>query len=217
MISEHEIWQGIGLLGIAAFGIRFGVQWIVSEIKGESVVPRSFWLFSIAGALLQFSYAFYEMAWPFIVLHAINFGIYVRNLALHDATAKQGLSRRLIVTVVAMAALIVIAASFGKVGKGEATGLWLVCGFIGQLIWNFRFILQWSSSEKRGESVIPTSFWWVSLAGCGFLLAYSIHLRNPVFIIGYVFNPIVYGRNLVLIHRKRRAEAAEVTAEEGAA
>ena len=81
--------------------------------------------------------------------------------------------------------------------------VWLVLGMGGQLAFASRFLLQWIVSERRGESVIPMAFWYLSLGGSAILLAYAIHRRDPVFIVGQSFGSVVYIRNLMLIHRKR--------------
>ena len=81
--------------------------------------------------------------------------------------------------------------------------VWLVLGMGGQLAFASRFLLQWIVSERRGESVIPIAFWYLSLGGSAILLAYAIHRRDPVFIVGQSFGSVVYIRNLMLIHRKR--------------
>ena len=46
----------LGLIGNATFSMRFLVQWIASEKQGESVIPISFWYWSIAGSLIMFLY-----------------------------------------------------------------------------------------------------------------------------------------------------------------
>ena len=35
------------------------------------------------------------------------------------------------------------------------TTYWLVIGFIGQIAFGARFVIQWLVSEKKGESTIP--------------------------------------------------------------
>jgi lipid-A-disaccharide synthase-like uncharacterized protein len=85
---------------------------------------------------------------------------------------------------------------------------WLVVGFGGQAFFFTRFLVQWIVSERRGESVVPEAFWWISLGGAGMLLAYAIYRMDPVFILGQSVGAFVYIRNLVLIHRKGREEAA---------
>ena len=41
----------LGLIGNATFSMRFLVQWIASERRGESVIPVSFWYWSIFGSM----------------------------------------------------------------------------------------------------------------------------------------------------------------------
>lgn len=83
---------------------------------------------------------------------------------------------------------------------------WIVVGFVGQACFSARFLVQWVVSEMRGESVIPTVFWNLSLLGGAILFTYAVYRRDPVFIVGQGAGLVVYTRNLVLIHRKRRAE-----------
>jgi lipid-A-disaccharide synthase-like uncharacterized protein len=81
--------------------------------------------------------------------------------------------------------------------------IWLFLGFSGQAAFASRFLVQWIVSEKRGESVIPIAFWYLSLLGSAILLAYAIFRRDPVFILGQSFGSVVYVRNLMLIYKKR--------------
>jgi lipid-A-disaccharide synthase-like uncharacterized protein len=57
---------------------------------------------------------------------------------------------------------------------------WLIFGFIGQLMFTMRFIVQWIASERKKESVIPVSFWYLSLAGGLIVLLYAIYRMDPV-------------------------------------
>lgn len=79
---------------------------------------------------------------------------------------------------------------------------WIGLGFFGQALFFARFIVQWLVSEKRGESVIPLSFWHLSLLGSIVLLFYSIYRKDPVFIAGFSLNMLIYLRNLALIRKK---------------
>ena len=67
-----------------------------------------------------------------------------------------------------------------------------------------RFLVQWIASERRGESVIPIVFWYLSLAGGIILLFYAIHIRDPIFILGQSMGAFIYIRNLILIFRKEK-------------
>ncbi|MBM4037346.1 MAG: hypothetical protein FJ290_02430 [Planctomycetes bacterium] len=87
--------------------------------------------------------------------------------------------------------------------------LWLAIGFIGQGLFSARFVVQWLASERRGESVVPVSFWYLSIAGSLTVLSYAIYRLDPVFMLAYGFNSFVYVRNLMLIFRKNRLKGAD--------
>jgi len=55
-----NLWLIVGLIGQTAFFLRFLVQWLVSEKKGESTIPVVFWYFSLAGGLILFCYAIHK-------------------------------------------------------------------------------------------------------------------------------------------------------------
>jgi lipid-A-disaccharide synthase-like uncharacterized protein len=86
-------------------------------------------------------------------------------------------------------------------------GWWLLVGFGGQALFMGRFMIQWLASERRGRSVIPVSFWYLSILGALVLLAYALHRRDPVFVAGQGLGVAIYLRNLYLI----RAERAQLT------
>ncbi|GMU69537.1 MAG: hypothetical protein AMXMBFR37_18690 [Steroidobacteraceae bacterium] len=77
--------------------------------------------------------------------------------------------------------------------------LWIVIGFIAQGLFSARFLVQWIASERRRRSIVPQAFWYFSVAGGALLLAYAIHRRDPVFIVGQGAGLVVYLRNLQLL------------------
>ena len=79
---------------------------------------------------------------------------------------------------------------------------WLVFGFFAQGLFFMRFFIQWMASERRKESYVPVYFWYFSLAGGLSLLIYSVHIRDPVFILGQGIGVFIYVRNLILIYGK---------------
>ncbi len=81
--------------------------------------------------------------------------------------------------------------------------LWVIFGFAAQFIFFLRFAVQWWVSEKKKQSVIPISFWYLSLAGTLMILIYSIHRRDIVFIAASCLNSLIYIRNLMLIKNKK--------------
>jgi lipid-A-disaccharide synthase-like uncharacterized protein len=81
---------------------------------------------------------------------------------------------------------------------------WIVLGFVAQLMFTGRFLIQWIESEKQGRSVIPVAFWIFSIVGGLLLFAYALHRLDPVFILGQAFGVFVYARNLYLVLREQK-------------
>ena len=82
---------------------------------------------------------------------------------------------------------------------------WAVVGYLAQIPFTMRFVVQWIASERAKRSVIPIAFWFFSLAGGTMLFVYAISQRDPVFIAGQGGGLIVYVRNLWLIFKERQA------------
>jgi lipid-A-disaccharide synthase-like uncharacterized protein len=91
---------------------------------------------------------------------------------------------------------------------------WLAIGLFGQALFMMRFVVQWIHSERHQKSVIPVSFWYLSLVGGMVVLAYGLHKAEPVIVLGQLPGTFVYARNLMLISREKRDVLAEVTEEE---
>ena len=79
---------------------------------------------------------------------------------------------------------------------------WIVLGLLGQGVFSARFLVQWIESERAGRSVVPDSFWWLSIAGSMMLLVYAIWRRDPVFVLGQSAGFVIYARNLALRRRE---------------
>ena len=86
--------------------------------------------------------------------------------------------------------------------------VWATAALAGQMIFGGRFILQWIASEYKKKSYVPTVFWFMSLAGSLILLSYSIHIRNPIFMLGFSLNTLIYVRNLHLIYSNNKKDLA---------
>jgi lipid-A-disaccharide synthase-like uncharacterized protein len=82
---------------------------------------------------------------------------------------------------------------------------WYVLGFAGQFLFGSRFFVQWIASERARRVVIPELFWLLSMAGGVALLAYAIHKRDPVFVVGQAAGLLIYARNLMLQRGAARA------------
>lgn len=82
--------------------------------------------------------------------------------------------------------------------------LWVLFGFVAQVMFMMRFVVQWIASERARRSVMPVAFWFFSVAGGTLLFVYAIHIHDPVFIAGQGAGLFIYLRNIWLIHRERR-------------
>ena len=85
------------------------------------------------------------------------------------------------------------------------TKIWLGLGLFAQLMFTARFLVQWLASERAGKSIVPLLFWYLSIGGSVLLLVYSIHRKDPVFILGQSMGIFIYTRNLYLIRREKKA------------
>lgn len=74
------IWILVGLGGQLLFMMRFLIQWIATEKARKSVIPVSFWWFSIGGAAILLAYAIWRRDPVFILGQSLGFFIYSRNL-----------------------------------------------------------------------------------------------------------------------------------------
>lgn len=83
-------------------------------------------------------------------------------------------------------------------------------GIAGQALFASRFIVQWIASERKKESVMPLSFWYLSIIGGSLTAIYAAWRRDPVFLVAQLSGLIVYVRNLVLIRQHDRITATTI-------
>ena len=79
-MSGESLWLAVGFLGQAFFSARFLVQWIATERRRQSVVPREFWYLSVGGGLVLLAYALYRHDPVFVAGQAAGLFVYARNL-----------------------------------------------------------------------------------------------------------------------------------------
>lgn len=89
---------------------------------------------------------------------------------------------------------------------------WVALGLLGQIVFAGRMFVQWFASEKKGQSVVPAAFWWMSLFGGVMVFTYFVWRQDVVGVLGQCSGVVIYARNLKLIAKhKRRALAAKAT------
>ena len=96
---------------------------------------------------------------------------------------------------------------WASVTTGEL--VWLAIGFTAQFMFTMRFLVQWISSERAKQSIVPETFWYFSFVGGLMLLIYAIHRMDPVFIVGQAAGLFIYSRNIYFIWRAKQRRPGE--------
>ena len=81
---------------------------------------------------------------------------------------------------------------------------WTLFGMIGNLLFTTRVVIQWVASERQGKTVVPISFWWLSLSGALVLNVYAFGQGELPFVLGYTASLMPYTRNLIIAYRPDR-------------
>lgn len=72
----------LGILGQLLFTFRFIYQWIYSEKRKFSSLPKGFWLISLLGSILILTYGILRQDPVLIIGHSFGIVIYFRNLKI---------------------------------------------------------------------------------------------------------------------------------------
>lgn len=223
-----ESWQTflypLGFLSALAFGARFIVQWLKSEVRKKSIVPPAFWKLSLTGNLLLFFHSLIQMQFHVCIIQVINGVISWRNLNLMKASKSHLKTQSVLILLFLLLIMTTVIFCFLGVYFNDAwfriplnnwtttsssTGLvWHIFGFIGLILFNSRFWIQWWHAEKTQTSSLGRSFWWLSLAGALFSIAYFARIQDPVNLIGPAIGIVPYIRNLMLLYRSKSTETA---------
>ena len=97
------------------------------------------------------------------------------------------------------------ACGYRKLFRQDDIPMWLIIfGVVGQFTFTLRFVYQWWYSRRAGESLLPITFWLISLTGSAMIIAYAILRRDPVLILGQATGFIVYIRNIMIAMKSKR-------------
>ncbi len=206
--------MSVGVIGGVIFYGRFYVQWIVSEMRGRSVMPVAFWYMSSAGSVMLLTFAVATQSPLGALGQNVNIIIYSRNL-VHIWRERGALTPARNVALHGAVALIALIA-LGFVGwtwyreveivreapahEARAVWLWLAVGVVGQAMFAARFLIQWIVTEMERRSTVPTIFWYLSLAASGLQCAAFSQRGEWVFAIGMAATMLIYARNLWFIY-----------------
>lgn len=209
-MSTSWLVYGLGFLAQGFFSARMLVQWIMSERAKKIVSPVVYWVCSLAGSILLFIYGWLRDDFSIIFGQLISYYIYIWNLNI------KGVWRQLPVVVRALVFALPIVAVAPMLGDAGAfvdsffhnaqVPMWLlIFGSAGQFIFTVRFIYQWYYSYRRHASMLPVTFWVISLVGSGIIVAYGCLRRDPVLILGQSVGFVTYSRNIIIGLRARQS------------
>ena len=203
-MTTSPLWiYAIGFTAQVLFTSRMVVQWIQSERAGKPISPLIFWQLSLLGSILFLAYGILRHDFAIVLGQALVYYIYVRNLHFKDGWSPIPILFKIIV---ALAPLLTIGYLLSD-APGNLSDLFTnkeiptplqIWGIVGQLIFTFRFYVQWVDSETKNESVLSKNFWTVSLVGCLMMIVYAVFRYDPVLFLGQLSGLIVYIRNLIL-------------------
>lgn len=92
--------------------------------------------------------------------------------------------------------------------------LWIIFGFAAQFVFFLRFGVQWYVSEKLKKSIIPISFWYISIIGTVMIILYSYHQKDIVFFVANVASLVIYFRNIALLNKTNKNSVSVVGVDE---
>lgn len=208
-------WEGIGIAAAFIFYGRFYIQWLVSELRGESTIPVIFWYMSAVGSLLLLAYGFYIQSPVGVLSHSFNIIIYTRNLNFiwkeqnSLSRKKRHLLHGLVFLLVSLAVGLLIITwlrEYDVTRQAEydvmrKTWFWIGVGVLGQGFFALRFLIQWLVTEMKRKSIVPVIFWYISILAAILQLASFAHRGEWVFVLGISATVLIYIRNIWMIHR----------------
>ncbi len=200
----------IGFAAQALFSARILIQWILSERAGRIISPTAYWVCSVAGSWLLFTYGWLRDDFSIIFGQIISYYIYIWNLDSKGVWRKLHPLLRTLLIATPIAAFVAIAHDAPQFAAdflhNKEVPLWLLLfGSAGQLLFTLRFVYQWLYSRQHGGSSLPLGFWIMSLTGSSMIVTYGLIRLDPVLILGQACGMVAYSRNIVIALRTLKA------------
>lgn len=212
----------LGYIATFTFGIRFFLQWLVSEYQKKSIIPKNFWLISLIGNLSLVLHSLIQQQYHVCIAQACNAVIAWRNMNLmgpreehfeFSSVVKIMLSTIFTVTLLFLSQYIFFEShhiSWFKVPnqslypEKQNIPLYIhLLGFAGIILFASRFWLQWLLAEKNQKSFMGPLFWYLSISGNISSLLYFLYIFDPVNFMGPIIGLIPYMRNLMLLRNQK--------------
>jgi len=198
---NNTIIEAIGFTAQGLFSARLLIQWIKTEQAQKIQSPTVFWILSLVASFLLVIYGLLRQDIVIVGGQIVSYYIYIRNLQLKQSwrLIHPGL-RHLFISLpfFVLAYLFYYNQVDVVLNNQDISRNLLMWGTMGQAVFTLRFVCQWYASEKLKESVLPLSFWFISLLGSIMIISYAIIRGYEAIIIGQAFGMIIYARNLFI-------------------
>ncbi|MEC7838517.1 MAG: lipid-A-disaccharide synthase N-terminal domain-containing protein [Chlamydiota bacterium] len=211
----------LGFISSLAFGSRFLLQWLSSEIEQKSIVSRRFWIISLVGNCTLLIHSIIQQQYHVCFVQTCNAVISWRNINLMstpEARYKKSTTAAILVGAITLSTLFFAGQNYVL---GEPNIIWFRVpelpwktpthqtvpwfihgvGFIGICLFSSRFWVQWWYAEKHQFSHLGKPFWYLSLTGTLLSSSYFFYILDPVNFIGPALGTIPYIRNILLIKK----------------
>lgn len=205
----------VTLVGFAAQLFFFGrtlLQWALAEKFRKLISPAIYWVLSLLGSYLMCLYGWLRDDFAIVLGQFVSYYVYIWNLRAKGILGKLPAAARWVLILTPVVAIAVVARHFeafvGRFLAGDVP-LWLVLfGSAGQILFTLRFVYQFIVSRRHHISLLPTTFWRISLAGSLTIVAYGLLRADPVLIVGQAVGIVAYSRNIYIGVRRERLEKA---------
>lgn len=198
----------IGFTGQGLFFSRFLFQILLSEKQKKVVTPSIFWKLSLLASVIFFVYGYLREDFSIMMGQSLTYFIYIRNLQLQKEWQKM---HKLFQWFLFLFPVMIVIYAYNnnvydldKLLRNENIPFWLLMlGIVAQLVFIFRFVFQWLSSEKKKISHLPLGFWAISLTGSIMILTYAIIREDKVLFLAHSIGMFVYMRNIYLLRKQK--------------
>lgn len=198
--------DAIGFFGQGLFFSRFLFQLVLSERQRKVVTPSIFWKLSLLASIIFFVYGYLREDFSIMLGQSLTYFIYIRNLQLQKQWQKM---HKLLQWFFYLFPVFIIWYAYNnnvydvdKLFRNENIPFWLLMlGVVAQLVFIFRFVYQWFTSERKKDSHLPLGFWLISLIGSSLILTYAIIRVDKVLFVAHIVGMVVYARNVYLLKK----------------
>lgn len=193
----------IGFSAQILFSSRILVQWIASEKAKKILSPVIFWQLSMGASALLCLYGWLRHDFAIILGQFIAYYVYIWNLNMKGSWKNMPMAVRALLFILPVAAVLWFLTDWNDSVKylfeQDDIPTWLIVfGTVGQLTFTLRFVYQWLYSRKAGESLLPVTFWLISITGSVLIIIYGMIRSDIVLMVGQSFGLVAYIRNVMI-------------------